>query len=390
VDISTVRQKIPALSQMIYLDSAGAGLPPLNVTEAMKALLDDWSRSGEHWEEWLLDVVETRKLFARLIGASAGEVGVVPSVSHGLAAIASSLDLSRRRKVVTSCLNFPTNIVLWRRMEERGLLREVVVLPQEEGVIPIEAYERAIDDETAVVAVDYVSWLNGYRERVREVSEIAHRHGALLVVDGFHALGVFPVDVKGDGVDVLVCGFYKWLCGPHGVACVYVDREVLDGLEPAYTGWHGIEDNVIERFLANRDPFDRPFPHDRATPSPTAARFEWGTWPAVAVKGAVESLKFTLETNPAARFQTIRRLRERLIDGLQGMGARIVTPHERDPLGAGIVTIRVNDHLQGVRGLQAKGIIVSGRYGHLRISPHFYNTPDEVDALLEAVKPLVS
>jgi selenocysteine lyase/cysteine desulfurase len=375
---------------MIYLDSAGAGLPPLNVTDAMKALLDDWSRSGEHWDEWLLDVVETRKLFAQLIGASAGEVGVVPSVSHGLAAIASSLDLSKRRKVVTSSLNFPTNIVLWRRMEERGLLREVVVLQQEEGVIPIEAYERAIDDDTAVVSVDYVSWLNGYRERVREISEIAHRHGALLLVDGFHALGVFPVDVKGEGIDVLVSGFYKWLCGPHGVACIYVDQEILDGLEPAYIGWHGIEDNVIDRVLANRDPFDRPFPQDRATPSPTAARFEWGTWPAVAVKGAVETLKFTLETNPATRFQTIRRLTQRLIDGLQGMGARIITPYQRDPLGAGIVTIKVNDHIQGVRELHAKRIIVSGRYGHLRISPHFYNTPEEIEVVLEAIRPMVT
>jgi selenocysteine lyase/cysteine desulfurase len=84
---SKARKEIPALTRMTYLDSAGAGLPPLSVTNAMKSLVDDWSRTGEHWEEWLLDVVKCRELFGTLIGAKGREVGVLPSASVALAAI---------------------------------------------------------------------------------------------------------------------------------------------------------------------------------------------------------------------------------------------------------------------------------------------------------------
>ncbi len=381
-----IRDKIPALSTKTYLDSAGAGLPPLSVTEAMKEFVADWSRHGEHWDEWLLDVIELRKGFANLIGAKQGEVGVVPSVSVGLAAVASSLDLSKRKKVVVSNLNFPTNVLLWQRMREAGLLKKVEVLQQRNGIIPIEAWERAIDRETAAVSVDYVSWFSGYRERIREIAEVAHGRGAVVLVDAFHGLGVFPIEAKRDGIDALFCGFYKWLCGPHGAACVFLDEMHLDSMKPAYIGWLGIKDNVIERIQQNRDPFDIPFPFDRATPSATAARFEWGTWASVVVKGALESIKFALLTDPASRFQVIRKRKEELMNGLARLGKKILTPSLEESLGGGIITFETKDHKALVKNLAARQIIVSGRFNHVRVSPHFYNTAEEIDVLLSALK----
>ncbi len=381
-----VREQIPALSQMTYLDNAGAGLPPLSVTKVMKEFVEDWSQKGEHWEAWLQDVLELRRLFGGLIGAKSGEIGVVPSVSSALAAFASSLNLSAKGKVVTSSLNFPTNAILWQRMREAGLLKTVQVLPSHDGAIPFEDYERAIDDETALVSVDYVSWFSGYRERIREIAELAHSHGALMVVDGFHALGVFPFDVKKDGIDVFVNGFYKWLCGPHGVACIYADSNLLPSLKPAYIGWHGIKDNVIERIQAGRDPFDVPFPLDSATPSATAARFEWGTWSAVTVKGAIEAAKFALETDVTSRFQAIRRLRAQLMDGLRSKGVELLTPAEDVNPGGGIVTFGTKDHKKVVSDLAGQKIMVSGRFNHVRVSPHFYNTSEEIQSFLDALR----
>lgn len=385
--VMKVREEIPALSQMTYLDNAGAGLPPLSVTKAMKEFVEDWSQKGEHWEAWLQDVLELRKLFARLIGGKSEEVGVVPSVSSALAAFAASLNYSKRGKVVASSLNFPTNAILWQRMREAGLLKRVDVLSSQHGGVPLEAYEKAVDDETAVVSVDYVSWFSGNREHIKEISEIAHNHGALMVVDGFHALGVFPFDVKKDGIDVYVNGFYKWMCGPHGVACIYADDGVLPDLKPAYIGWHGIKDNVIERIQAGRDPFDVPFPLHSARPSDTAARFEWGTWAAVTVKGAIEAAKFAFDTNVAARFQTIKRHRTKLMDGLSDMGVELLTPSEDVNPGAGIVTFGTKDHKRVVSELAREKIIVSGRFNHVRVSPHFYNTSEEIDTFLGALKP---
>ncbi len=382
----TVRGQIPSLAQMTYLDNAGAGLPPLSVTKAMKEFIEDWSQKGEHWEAWLQDVLELRQLFGRLIGARSEEIGVVPSVSSALAAFAASLNYFKRNKVVTSSLNFPTNVILWQRMREAGLLKAVEVLPSRGGRIPFDAYEKAIDDETAIVSVDYVSWFSGYRERIREIAEIAHRHGAIMAVDGFHALGVFPFDVKKDGIDVFVNGFYKWMCGPHGVACIYADSKLLPDLKPSYIGWHGIKDNVIERIQAGRDPFDVPFPIDSATPSATAARFEWGTWASVTVKGAIEAVKFAFDTDVAARYETIKRRRTRLMEGLRRKGVEILTPSEDVNPGGGIVTFGTKDHKKLVSDLMKEKIVVSGRFNHVRVSPHFYNTDEEIDTFLEALK----
>lgn len=385
-----VRDRIPALAGATYLDNAGAGLPPLSVTKAMNDFVADWAKHGEHWDQWLLDVLECRNLFGRLVGARKDEVGVVPNVSVGLAALASAVDFRKRRRVVTSDLNFPTNVVLWQRMREAGIVKTVELLKNRDGVVPIEDWEKAINDDTAVVAVDYASWFSGYREHVREIAELAHDHGALIFVDGFHGLGVFPIDVKLDGIDALCGGFYKWLCGPHGAACVYVNAGVLEHLEPSYIGWLGIEDNVLERVLEGRDPFDVPFQMETARPSATSARFEWGTWAAVVVKGAVEALKFAMEIDPASRFEIIGRRKRELLDGLRELGVKtLASKDERNP-GSGITTFSTRDHKTLVRKLAERKIIVSGRFNHVRVAPHFYNTGDEIDALLGALKPELS
>ncbi|MEM0286676.1 MAG: aminotransferase class V-fold PLP-dependent enzyme [Nitrososphaerota archaeon] len=378
---SNVKNDFSALKNVNYLDSAGAGLPPLRVLEAMNKLTEDWGLNGEKWEEWLMNVVELRSEFGGLINASRDEIGVVPSVSVGLAALASSFSF-KDKKVVVSELNFPTNVILWQRMKESGLIKKVEVLKQKDGIIPVESYRKAIDENTALVSIDYVSWFSGARENVREVAEIAHKNGAYLLVDAFHALSVIPVDVKKDGIDMLASGFYKWLCGPHGIACIYMDNELLKDRSPAYIGWHGIKDNVIERILAGRDPFDIPFPLDMATPSATAARFEWGTWSPVVVKGALEALRYTKGKGIESRYQSISRLKKKLMEGLQDIGANIITPDEGLNPGAGIVTFAVKNQSEFVTELKKRKIIVSGRFKHVRVSPHFYNTQDDIDDFL--------
>ena len=214
--VAEVRAQTPALATRTYLDSAATGLPPLAVTEPMKEMIEKSSREGEDYPSWLADVVEFRARNAALFGVRPNEIGVVANASAGLAALAESISFEKRRKVVTSGLNFPSNVVLWHRMKETGLIDEVELVEPEGGIMPFGRWEEAVDDDTAVVAVDYVSWVNGYREDVRAVSELAHRKGAMVVVDAYHGAGVFPIDLKQDGVDAAVWGMSKWLCGPHG------------------------------------------------------------------------------------------------------------------------------------------------------------------------------
>ncbi len=185
MNVEEVRKQIPLLAKTTYLDSAGAGPPPVSVHESMRAFLDEWSSYGEKWDEWLLEIAKTRELFARLVGARTDEIACIPNVSSGLAAVATALPKGPRQNVVVSELNFPTNVYIWHSMKNRGLIADVRVLKAEKGQIPLSEYEKAIDDRTAVVSLDYVSWINGCRENIAQVAEIAHAHGALMMVDAF-------------------------------------------------------------------------------------------------------------------------------------------------------------------------------------------------------------
>jgi cysteine desulfurase/selenocysteine lyase len=390
-ELEHLRTQFPALARMTYLDSAGAGLPSTRVSDVMRRVTLDWASTGEHWEQWLLEVVKARKVFAGLVGGETDEVGVVPSVSVGLAALASSLKLRNKKKVVTSSLNFPTNVVLWQRMKESGLLKRVTVLRGKGGMVPFNDWVKAIDDETAAVAVDYVSWFSGARENIREIAREAHKHGAVIVVDAFHALSVVPLDVKKDDIDMLACGFYKWLCGPHGVACVYIRKDLLTEFAPSYIGWHGVDDNVVERVLQSRDPFDNPFPLDRAKPSKTAARFEWGTWSPMLVTGAIESMNIAMQMGLEGRFRAVSQRVQQLREGLEelGLGSSILTPSRDINPGSGIVNFGVKDHTSFVSELRKRKLIVSGRFGHVRVSPHFYNTSEEIELFLSTARKLL-
>jgi len=382
MDLNKVREQIPLLRSGAYLDNAGAGPPPLSVHRAMQSFLDEWRDYGEKWESWLLEIVKTRGLFGRLINADAEEIACVPNVTSGLAAIASALPSEPEHNVVVSELNFPTNVYIWHALREKGLISDVRVLKAKNGQISLSEFERAIDDKTAAVSLDYVSWINGCKEDIPKITEIAHAHGALMIVDAFHAVGVMPIDVRRLGVDVLACGTYKWLMGPHGTAFLYVKNEALERLEPSIVGWHGISDSVVSRVLKKQDTFGRPFDLSRVTPAQDATRFEWGTWSVITVVGARAAIEFTLKYSPQEREPLIERLNGRLIDGLSKMGRRITSPVEKNRR-SGIVTFEVEDAAKVAQRLQKENVVVAPRVNTLRVSPHFYNKEQEIDTLLE-------
>ena len=384
--LDEVREQIPLLTDTVYLDNAGAGPPPNTVHAAMRQFLDDWRDHGERWEQWLRDIVEARRLFAQLIHARLDDIACIPNVSSGLGAIASSLQLEDRRKVVVSELNFPTNVYLWHTLKGRGLLDEVRVLKAEDGLIPLDAYEKAIDDRTAAVSVDYISWINGCREQIEEVAKIAHAHGALMLVDAFHATGVLPIDVHRLDADALLCGTYKWLMGPHGAAFLYVRPETLKQLQPSIVGWHGIRDSVIARLTAQEDVFGRPFDLTHAEAAGDATRFEWGTWSVIAVEGAKAALEFTLRYPPEERWPRIEKLNERLAAGLQRTKRRVTSPRLRERL-SGILTFEISEAAKTARRLMDEHVVVAPRVNTLRVSPHFYNTEEEIETFLRKVGP---
>jgi len=348
----------------------------------MQSFLQQWRDNGEKWDEWLFEIVKARRSFAKLIGAELQEIACIPNVTSALAAIATAIKGPRQRNVILSELNFPTNVYMWHSMRRKGLISEVRVLKAKSGYVPLSDFEKAIDDTTAAVSIDYISWINGSRENIAEITKMAHEHGALMLVDAFHAVGAIPVDVRKLGVDVLTCGTYKWLMGPHGAAFLYVNQETLEKLEPAIVGWHGIADSVIARATHKEDVFGKPFDLTDVEPADDATRFEWGTWAVVSVIGSNEAMQFALKYSPAEREPLIQKLISRLIEGLEGRGWKITSPLDRDRR-SGIVTFEV-PHAAKVAGmLLSQGVVVAPRVNTLRVSPHFFNTENEIDSLLE-------
>jgi selenocysteine lyase/cysteine desulfurase len=310
------------------------------------------------------------------------EVACIPNVSSGLAALADALPLKPGQNVVVSELNFPTNVYLWHSLKQKGLLSEVRVVKARNGQVPASDFEKAIDDKTVAVSLDYVSWINGCREDIGAVTQIAHSHGALMLVDAFHAVGIIPVDVRKLGVDVLTCGTYKWLMGPHGTAFLYVSRETLNQLDSGVVGWHGISDSVVARVRSKQGIFERPFDIASVTPAEDATRFELGTWAVIAVMGAKAALEFSLKYTPQEREPLVEHLNNRLVEGLERKKKKITSPLE-PARRSGIVTFEVEDATQLSRKLLREHIVVAPRANTLRVSPHFYNTEQEVDTFLE-------
>lgn len=381
----SLRSNFPIVEKKVYLDNAGSGPPPKPVILKMQRFIEEWSTTGEKWPEVLREIVESRSLFATLIGATTREVASMPNVTTATIAVASAIKQKPNANVVISPHNFPTNAYVWQAQRQAGVVKEVRIARPQNGRVAIDEYERMIDDHTSVVAIDYVAWLTGYREKIRQVAELAHEHNAILLTDVFHAAGVFPIDVRKEEIDILTCGMYKWLLGPHGAAYLYVREELLNQLVPTYMGWHSVSESVINRLLAGRELFDKPFALETAVPASDATRFEWGSWSVITLLGSKAALQFALDTKMPEHFNHTFKLRQQIIDELNELSKHVISPSSMDE-SSGIVAFSEKNSSRVASQLQEEGIVVSGRPGLLRVSPHYYNTSEEVSRFLDSLR----
>ena len=385
MNIDVVRKEIPVTSRRAYFDNAGTGPPSIGVLNAIHEYMSDWRDYGENWEEWLPMIIESRRLFGKMIGAGLDEVASVPNVTAAVTALASSIKYKPGGNIVISELNFPTNIYLWHLQKKHGRAKEVRLLRKDhDGVVSLDQWEKAIDDNTSIVSLDYVSWTNGCREKIREIVKIAHEHGAFIIADSFHGLGVFPISVKQDEPDALVCGMYKWVQGPHGAAFLYTRQDRLNDLDPNYIGWHGVEDSVVRRVSKQEDLFGKPFNIEETVPAKDATRFEGGSWGVISIIGAKAALEYALKHDQQERYHRVLKVTDHLIEGLKKKGRKIFTPLQSDRR-SGIVVFGDSDPQATFNKLKSLNITVASRVKAIRVSPHFYNTEEEIDRLLAAL-----
>jgi selenocysteine lyase/cysteine desulfurase len=364
-----IRHRFPIFERRLYINSCSQGALSDAVRGAYDRYLADWDEHGAPWEYWVGQLEAARRSVAGLIGASEDEVAVTTSVSAGLSAVASGVRFDQgRSKVLVSDFEFPTVGQIWHAQTVRGAVVEHV--PAEpDGTIPLERFAAAIDEQTALVAVTHVCFRNGSRLDVRGVAEIAHERGALVFLDAYQTVGSLPVDVHELGCDFVAAGMLKYLLGSAGLAFLYCRRELVEQIEPTATGW-----------FADRDIFQMDI-HDYS-PAPTARRFESGTPPIPSLYAGIAGIELMREIGIAETEAHVRQLNSFLREGLDELGARVVTPRAPEQHGA-LVCVASTDAEALVGELAKEGVVTSSRDSNLRISPHCYNTAEDMRTVLD-------
>jgi selenocysteine lyase/cysteine desulfurase len=367
------REHFPAISKSTYLNAASVALMYKGASEAAV----DWQRDLA--DNGTLNFDETAEqnvfsnlhdVFAGLIGAQPRDIAVGSSFTELVASLAWAMMPGREQNIVGVDVVFPSTIYPWLRVSHTTG-SDVRLLRTTDYYADQEELAGLIDDDTAVVAISHVEFGSGQRYDLRSLAEVAHSHGALLVVDATQSAGAIPIDVSRDGVDVLVAAGYKWLCGPFGAAMMYLAPHLHTRFEPGLVG-----------FRSNHNMWD--LRADRIQYRDDAGRFEFGTMAYGCALGLGKAVEFILSLGADAIFEHDLKLRERLVEGLKQRGARLLSPSnekERSP----IVSTRFPGFSSRavVSFLKEQGIIVSPRADFVRFSPHLYNSSDDIDLALE-------
>ena len=368
---AAIRGEFPIFETATYLNSCSQGALSRRVRDAVEGWLAGWDENGAEWDFWVERNETFRTAIAALLHAEADDVAVTTSVSQGVSGLVSALRLdSRRNRIVISEYEFPTVGQIAHAQELRGA--EVVhVTPGDDGSIGAERFAESIDERTALVCCTTLSYRSGHRHDVAAIAEAAHAAGALVLADSYQACGAVELDVRSLGADAVTGGTVKYLLGTAGLGFMWVRPEVHETLVPTQTGWFADED-IFAMSIADY------------SPHPSARRFDSGTPPVPALYAAVEGLSLVAEAGVPSVEAHVQALGDRLLDGLDELGATVVTP--RDPAQRGpLVCVRSTDIGALVGALTAERIVASSREDKLRIALHLYNVEEDVDTLLAAL-----
>ncbi len=366
------RVEFPILRTHTYLNSCSLGALSHRAEMYLDEFLGLWHTMGASawYEHWMEKMATLRGKVEVFLGGPEGSLALVPSTSAALSTVAESVPLgSKRNRVICSELDFPTLAYQWSVKPNV----ELVVLPSPDGIgMDLSQFAEAVDERTLFLATSHAFFRTGFLQDISALAEIAHDAGAYCVIDGYHGAGQIPFSLTETNVDFYTAGPLKWLCGGPGLSYLYVRPELIQELNPRITGWFG---------AANAFEFDiREFrPHD------DARRFEMGTPALHTVHTALGGQEIIDEVGMDVIARRNRELVDFLVEGCADAGFSLTTPGNPDQRSA-IIMIQHTDAPGAVARLADAGIIVDHRPGHVRVSPHFYNTEEEIAFLLGALK----
>jgi cysteine desulfurase / selenocysteine lyase len=369
------RDRFPVTRRYRYFNHAGTAPLSLDAADALRAYAAEAEAHGAaRWRQRERRAEEVRLSAAALMGAPASDVAFVKNTSEGLGFVANGLDWHEGDRVLVPDLEFPSTLYPWLPLRERGVHVDLVEPVGPARALPLELFaDELAGRPTRLVCVSWVQFGRGFRIDLAGLAELCRAHGALLCVDAIQGLGVLPCDLEAWGVDFAAADGHKWLLGPEGQGVLYVRSERRDLLRPLEPGWA----SVVHR--EEWDNLDLVW-------DPTARRFEGGTANFGGIHGLGASLDLLASAGVDAVWRHVDGLCDRLASGLAEAGTTVLSDRTRDGR-SGIVTFQPRDEEPeaAVERLKEVGFVCAARGGGVRVSPHGYNTADEIDALIEAV-----
>ncbi len=377
VSFASIRQDIPPLSRMTYLDTAFVGLVPRQIHDAHIAFLEQRLNFDPIPQDktilgvWMNKMESVRTKLADFIGSDRDEIAFTLCTGCGSNIAVNGIDWQAGDNAVIDDLDYPTDFHVLNALKDKGV--EIRIAKNDKGAVLPEIVEKLVDDRTRAIVVSHVSYINGYRHDLKALADIIHARGGYLIVDAAQSIGGVRVNVKDEDVDFLTGIPYKWLCGPNGVGFLYVRKELIPSIPPDRLGWASTDD-----FISLDTMESKPLPS-------TARRFEYGTLAFESIYG----LEAALDLFGTLGIDAIEKHNLSLIDRLSGgLRQRNIIPFTPEGNESPILTFHVDDEKYIGSKFKEQNIRITARRwfrGHVRVSPHFYNTENDIDLFLDTL-----
>jgi len=370
MNVDAWRAEMPIVRQYSFMDHAAVGPLSGRAAAAMRRFIDEAESHAYARGGLFPECKQVRLSAAKLLNCHTEEITFVKNTSEGISTVANGLQFSRGDNIVTTGVEFPANIYPWMNLRQSGV--QLKMVPEDKGRIPLERIIELIDKRTRLVTISAVQYASGFRTDLAALGKACQDRGILLFVDAIQALGCTPIDVRAMRIDFLSADGHKWLLAPEGAGIFFCRHELLGLLRPSNIGWMCMKD------AHNFGDYNLEYLDD-------ARRFDSGSYNLAGIWGLGASIDWLLDIGIENIWGRIQTLTDRLAKGVQAKGYRLVS--SRDPSEvSGIVAFvsDTHDHTRLVNHLrQEYRTVIAAREGRLRASPHFYNTEDEIDQLID-------
>lgn len=373
MNITDVRNNFPYLkNSIIYFNHASTGPVSNLVANRLSDLLKEKSESKiDDYSSFLKVVDETKKLIADLLNCDADRTAFVDNTSNGLNILAQSIDWKKGDRILLNDIEFPANVYPFLNLKRSEV--EVDFVKSENGIVTAEQIINSIKPETKLVSVSFVQFLSGYKIDLEKIGNYCRANKIIFCVDGIQGIGAIKLDVKKCKIDFLSCGTQKWLLGMQGLAFIYIDEDFQKKMIPANVGWLSVI-NAWELL-------------DYKLELKTSANvFQGGTLNTFGIYAFNSSLNLFKEFGFDKIEMVVLSNTKYFISKLQNIGLDCLLSDCSDEELAGIVSFKPKNPEAIFEQLEKKKIICSIREGLIRFAPHFYNTTEEIDKVVEELQ----